>query len=263
MKWRILTFSLLTFCFLSGAFEVRTVNPGIIAMGEIMSVNSIFLNPTGIDNENGFRLEFGYTNLYSLKGLKLWEASGGIKRDMFGVAVRFQSTGYSTYHESVNDVGFSYNHSELFTIAVNLSYYAIGITGYGEDREVGISVGSNIYPTQQLKTSLIFRNVNAPKIAETHESLPQSFAFGFGWFPSNKWELEGELYKDTLYPFMTRFGISFLPVDFAKIMLGIQLNPDRYSGGIAFSLSKYSVIIATRSHMNLPHTLYFGCSLDF
>jgi len=264
MSKRLIFLLLLSFCMASGAFEIATVAPGAIARGGIVSVGPDGTNPAAIVNDNGCFCGLNYTNLYGIKNLQCWDADILVTaRSKNGYALRLNVLGNTVYQEK--SLGFSYGRqfSKSIAVGVTINYYDLTISGYRRTGTAGFTCGAKFFPDTTLNFTLLFENVNAPKICDGQENLPQIFAFGWQWQALGRCELSGEIFKDTRRPFIFRSGLRIEIVRGCDLLAGVQFNPDRFAGGFEITWRRIRFACAVQHHPALPFTFYYGCGLNF
>ena len=127
---------------------------------------------------------------------------------------------------------------------------------------MALDLSSIFYVTKNLSISLLYRNVNGAKLWENGERLPQVFVFAASWRVYSRVELLSEIYKDTAYPFVTKFGTRIKIIPHIYGMVGVKFSPDRYSYGLCCFWKALEISAAYQSHFDLPHTIYFGCKIS-
>lgn len=241
------------------AFEIQTVDPFLIAMGGVVSIHPMSLNPANIIEEKGANFRISFSNLYGIKGLKRWEFNAGFGGKRHGASLMVHSLGNSIYQELSIGVRYCEFIRDVILLGGSIQYYSLGISGYGNAGTIGLSIGSKLYLSSDFRMALLFQNVNGPRISEEKDSLPQSFALGIQWLPNQRVEINGELFKETIFPFSTRVGMSIKIINGIRCLLGVQLNPDRFSGGVSCRWNHFQFDVAVLHHMQLPYTIFFGC----
>jgi hypothetical protein len=245
------------------AFEIQMVNPTLIARGGIISIHPGSLNPSAILENDGFCFRSDYTNLFGIKGLHSWDANiEWGKYRLVGIGLHTNACGNDLYQESMLSLSYCRSIKEVISVGGSAVCYNVAIAGdYDSYRAIGISIGSKFFVSDDLRLALLFQNVNAPKLYKDSNDIPETFTFGVQWFPHSKIELNAELYKDTIFPFSTRFGIVIEIFKGVRGLVGVQLNPERYSGGISCKWRNIQFDAAILHHAVLPYTYYFGCGV--
>ncbi len=263
MPRRLLFFLLFSFIKVYAAFEVQALNPSFIARGGIISIHSGSLNPAATLENQGIKFRVDYSNLFGIKGLRCCDFSiGWGSESKRGASFHVNSLGSQIYQENTYGIGYCQSIRNVIALGVIVKYYDLEIAGYDSTGAIGLTFGSKFYLNDFLRMSLLFQNVNAPKICNKSDALPESFTFGIQWIPDSRVEIDVEIFKDTIFPFSTRVGAKVAVFQGLFGLLGVQLNPDRYSGGISFVWNGFQFDAAILHHVVLPYTFYFGCSYN-
>lgn len=248
---------------LFSAFELQMLNPEFIALGGIVSIHPIGLNPATSAHGYGLTLSTNYTNLFGIKDLHCWDYAMNFKPgEKYGYSCKVNSVGNNVYRENTYIFGISRKFRKKISIGISLSYYDLMIKDFQRNGSFGINLGADMKLTDNLQASLLFININRPKICNNQEMLPEFFAIGLHWIALKRINLNAELYKDTLYPFTTKFGAELLIHSNIAVLLGTQLDPDRFSAGISCRIKNLKFNSAILHHQQLPYTYYFGCNLN-
>lgn len=246
------------------AFEIQSVNPRLIALGGIVSLLPASPNPAVNPEQAGKYIRFDYSRLYGLKGLDCYEVYCSwttIRRRAMGLALR--SFGNPIYSENTLEVSWAFQYRDYLAVGIAANYFHVDIAGYGMAGTVGLSLGTKYYLSRTLRLAMLFQNINRPAIYSKTEYLPESFSLGLQVMPNRKLEWNVEVFKDTGFPFTPRTGICIRALSLLDIRLGVQLNPDRLSGGFSLNWKGLQCDVAYLHHMVLPATIYIGCGLCF
>ena len=261
-KWVYLIFLLPVLC--PAAFEIQSLNTAGIALGSVSSLYPGLLNPAVLTPERSFRFHTDYSQLYGIKGLDYYHAGidyGFIKRKSAGLV--FQNLGNSVYQEKTVTFKFGQDIRNVLSLGLSLNVYNVAISGYQSSTAFGLNVGSVLNLDKQTQLAFLYQNVNNPSICEQTDPLPQCFYFGVRYFPKSSFELYGELFKDTEFPFSLRLASVLKPFSFMDIKCGVQFKPDRFSGGVSVYWRKLSLDIAVLHHQVLPYTFFYGLGYGF
>ncbi|HPC36678.1 MAG TPA: hypothetical protein P5268_07330 [Candidatus Marinimicrobia bacterium] len=246
------------------AFEIHQASPVIIAGGGTISVLPDGSNPATLIEKSGLSTSCDYSNLYGIKNLQIWEIGLFYNHhSKTGFALRLSTLGNPVYQEKT--IGFSCARRilPLISLGATVNYYDLTISNYPRTGTVGLNCGLKLFPDSTLGFAILFENINAPKICDRQEPLPQVFAFGWQWKPIRRGDLSGEIFKDTRFPFTWRSGIRFEVFTGCNLLAGVQFNPDRFSGGLELSWHKFQIALAFLHHPTLPYTVYYQCGLNF
>ena len=246
------------------AFELQTVNPSSIALGNVISLYPYSLNPAAQTENVGKFLRFDYSRIFGIKGLDYYELQAGwtsIGKRSYGAVLR--SFGNPIYQEKT----IVFNHARriinVLAAGVSLHFYHIAISGYDSDGTVGLTIGAKCYISEQLQFAVLFQNVNSPSLYDRSSRLPECFSAGLSYTPHPRIDWCMELFKDTEFPFSTRTGVRIKTLPCLDLMVGAQLNPDRFTGGLALHWKQFRFDAALLHHLVLPYTICCGFGICY
>jgi hypothetical protein len=225
------------------AFELQTVNPSSIALGNVISLYPYSLNPAAQTEAVGKYLRFDYSRIFSIKGLDYYEVQAGwtsIRKRSYGAVLR--SFGNPVYQEKT----IVFNHARR-----------------DSDGAVGLTIGAKCYISEQMQFAVLFQNVNSPSLYDRSNRLPECFSAGLSYTPLPRIDWCLELFKDTEFPFSTRTGVRIKTLSCLDLMVGAQLNPDRFSGGLTLHWKQFRFDAAFLHHLVLPYTIYCGFGICY
>ncbi|MFA4838271.1 MAG: hypothetical protein WC703_02185 [Candidatus Neomarinimicrobiota bacterium] len=264
MNKKMLLCLLFVFQRLFAAFEIQTIQPDLIALGGVVSTRPNGLNPAAIGETGGLRFDAVYSNLFGLKDLQSWngnvawaDASG---TNAFRLSVG--AFGGEIYQERTLQASFGRAVRQFLRVGVAVDYYHLSVAGYENAGSLGVTAGAKFYPTDNWRLSILYANVNQPKLSGSREKLPQAFAVGCQYFWEPRLEIDAEIFKDTLFPFSFRVGTRVNLWRGLNGLIGFQSNPDRFSGGLNLTLGKFRFDFAAQHHVSLPLTFYVGCGFQ-
>ncbi len=263
MLKRILLIFLVLIAAVYPAFEVQVVRPSLIARGNIGSLHPGSLNPAANIEREGYYFGVNYSNLFGLKSLQLWNFDfSWSKNRKTAYSLYISSFGNNIYQENTYNLGYSRLFKDKISVAMKVSFYDLVIVGFDRTGALGLSFGAKFYLTGNLNATLLFQNINHPKIIEKHESLPETFSSAIQWQPTQQIEVNLEIFKDSIFPFVTRTGIKADFLKYFYIMMGAEFNPDCGTGGLGVLWKTIDIEAAIRRHDNLPDSFYFGCNIS-
>ncbi len=246
---------------LFAAFELQQLNSEIVANGGITSLHYQGNNPAISNMDYKFIISSNYTNLFGIKDLHCWDI--GIVYNFHknnSIFFKTNSIGDKLYQENTYSLSYSRKFDIPISIGIALEYYNLTIDNFPTENAIGITTGICYFLNEKVRVATLFGNVNRPRICKNKELLPEYFAFGLHWKFHHKIEISSELFKDTIYPFNSRFGVKINMHNNIKIYSGLQTNPDRFSSGISIQIFNLNFISSMQSHLKLPNTYYFGCT---
>jgi hypothetical protein len=246
------------------AFEVQLLHPALIARGGLVSLHPESLNPAAAIEVSGIRLRLNYSNLFGIRELQSGALNLSWSRSQRrAIPLTVSYLGNDIYRECRMGLGYSQMLRKVIAVGATLNYYFVDIRDYSHAGTLALDVGLKFYISSFLRLALLYQNVSGATLYREPNNLPQSFSLGFQWLPHPRLELDGEIFKDALFPFATRVGVMISFLKGIQGLLGVQLNPDRFAAGINLDLKFLQFDIALLSHSALPYTYYFGCGLSF
>jgi len=254
---------LLWFYALQAAFEIISIAPSVIAPGGSISITANGSNPAAFPETGKIRSALNYSKLYGIKNLEAWDADLQIKvRSQNGLRLRLMALGNSVYQERTLSLAYGRRMTQIVACGATINYYDLIIPNHLQTGVVGLDCGMKFFPDTALAFTLLMKNINVPKICSGREDLPQIFAFGWQWRPVRRGELSGEICKDTRRPFVFRSGLRVEVGPGWALLLGVQLNPDRLSGGFELTWRRIEMAFTVQHHPTLPLTFYYGCGFN-
>lgn len=245
---------------LEAAFELQSIGSEIIATGGITSTSIFGNNPAIMSNNHKIIFSSNYTNLFGIKDLHCWDVGTLFNiGDYNSIYFKGNSIGNEIYQENTYQLGYSHKFELPISIGISFSFYDLSIIEMDKEQTFGINLGICYFINEKIYASTFYGDINSPQICDGNEKLPQFYSAGLNWTLHEKVELKAELFKDTMFPFNSRFGTKIHLIKNIDFYTGIQTNPDRFSSGITISLFNLKFTSSFQTHQKLPETYYFGC----
>lgn len=230
----------------------------------------LFSNPASIGNIEGIPVQSYFERRYELAELQhiaVASAYRFLPQHTLGLALA--SFGWQYY--KTQRIAFAYNYYLLQKIhlAIQFNYLNTSILNYGNWSSFLIDVGGFAPLSPKINVAFKYQNLNQAHILQ--DKLPSALAVGFSYKPSTKLLFLTELEKTDIFPFQTRLGVEYHPVEyfFARAGAGIGSNrlpaPNNYfmTSSIGFGLifKNFSLDLAAQWHDQLGITP--GLSLGY
>jgi len=181
----------------------------------------------------------------------------------FGSVGLFASRyGFSLYRETEWALSFGLPLVDRLDAGVGICYNVLSIEGYGTAGTLGINAGILIRLTDDLRWGTFATNVNAPRIGEIRERLPQTFATGVAFQPVEEAVLALDLFKDVRFPMELRFGVEYAPVALLRLRAGTGTEPSSLSAGAGLRYDFVGLDYAFTAHPELGVTHQISLLLD-
>lgn len=241
-------------------FERSDAGARVVALGSAfvgMADDSwaVFYNPAGLSRGRLPEISafyspqpFGLNELRSVAFVAFYPTSFGA----LGASVR--SFGFSLYKET--SVGVSYaNEIGGILVGTTLNYHSVSISRYGSAGTLGIDVGILVPVFQNLGWGIATKNINAPKIGEAREKLPQTFTAGISYQPLSSLSFVLDYAKEIGFAAGPRFGLEYWIVDAIALRTGVASEPSSYALGLGFRYSfiQLDYVFTTHRELGLTH----------
>lgn len=154
------------------------------------------------------------------------------------------------------EIGLAYGRklSDKLAIGGQFNYYSQRIPQYYSSGAISVEAGLLLKINEQVKAGFHVYNPNGSKLAKTEEKLPAMYTVGFGYEPSNRFMLSGEVLKieDEKVNFTALARYQFDKRLYARV--GINTAHAVYSIAGGVQLSNLSVEVMTAVHSQLGIT---------
>jgi len=190
---------------------------------------------------------------FGLSELSLSAVTAGIPTAVGVIGVAARRYGFDLYREASWTVSYANAVSEV-AIGININYHSLSIEHYGSSGTVGIDAGTVVPITHQMRWGMAARNINSPTIGASKEPLPQSFTSGFAYFPTQRFSIAIDYFKEVGFDGSVRFGSEYAVVDAVALRIGISNVPTEYAGGIGIKYGAFEVDYAFFTHQELGIT---------
>jgi hypothetical protein len=218
------------------------------------NVFSIFSNPAGLARLT--QREFGVYYSPSPFGIK--ELSNGyisyVEPSSFGnLSVGAYTYGFELYRENQLNLAYSAKISDNIYLGLTSFYHSVKIERYGNSGVFNIKLGGIFILNENLIVGFSLHNplrFNKSKI-----ELPLLYNVGFTYIPVINSSLNFAISKEIDFPVSLRFGIEYEIIEYLHLRVGVQNEPDLYSGGfgIFYSFMNLNYAITTHPELDLSH----------
>ncbi|MBN1638955.1 MAG: hypothetical protein JW866_08310 [Ignavibacteriales bacterium] len=266
-KIKITAFFLLIIPIISSA----QINPGARQNGLSNSdvalsndVFSIFNNPAGLSQMN-WREIGGY---YSFAPFGLKELATGYvaysEHTSFGTfGAGFMIYGFELYKESKFALSYSKDFNQRFFAGITILYQNISIQNYGNDNAFCFNLGGLAYLSKDLRIGFKYHNITRATYGNESDQIPVIFSSGISYDLFDEASVNFTIEKEISLPLSFRFGVEYPIIKYLDLRVGIQNEPDSYSGGIGINYSILHLDYSIFTHNDLGLTHQIGIIVDF
>lgn len=150
----------------------------------------------------------------------------------------FASLGQSRYRETVGAVGTGVRIGPNFEAGILLNFFELHISGYGSDRTFGLTVSTSSTFLEGVRWSLLYRNLNRPRLGPAREILPQVIATGVTFSPVPYTTSTLEFEKDLTWGNRYKFGLRWQPLSRITTSTGFATHPTQYTAAVAVQIPR-------------------------
>ncbi len=218
------------------------------------TVFAIFSNPAGLAQLNN--REFGVYYSPSPFGLK--ELSNGylayIEPTSFGnLSVGAYTYGFELYRENQFNIAYSTTINDNIYLGITSFYHSVNIARYGNSGVFNIKLGGIFILNKNLL--LGFSLHNPLRFNRSKVELPLIYNVGLSYIPIKNSSLNFAVSKEMDFPVSLRFGIEYELIEYLHLRVGVQNEPDIYSGGfgIFYSFMNFNYAITSHPELDLSH----------
>lgn len=174
------------------------------------------------------------------------------------VGTGFVTLGQARYRETVVTAGMGRPLGPHLETGILLSFLELYIAGYHTDRTVAVAASVTYALAKGIRWSLLYRNLNAPRVGRSRELLPQIISTGITVLPAETVTSVLELEKDLDYENRYKFGLTWEPLSSLTVASGFATSPAQFTAGIAVRFLRLSspyeahVSYGIATHPELP-----------
>jgi hypothetical protein len=148
-----------------------------------------------------------------------------------------------------------------FSAGCTLNYFSLAIQNYGSGGTFGVDVGFLVEFSRSVQWGFSASNINTPTIGASKEALPQVYATGVHFRPTDDASLGADIVKDIRYPAELHVGIAYTIVGVLEIRGGTATEPSLYTAGTGVHYKFLRLDYAFSMHQNLGATHSFSLSI--
>ena len=266
---RIFTIYLIMFSTLYAAFERIPQSPqqtgsGFTRFNPEASAIDFLSHPASLSRIQKHSLAVLYTFPFQIKSLSHTGLSFVFPVRSRQMGVAFFSLGKELYRETTFSLAIGTSMGEHMALGLVMNGHELSIKNYGSERTVGISASSSYRFTETIQFSLLYRNLNSPKLGVSRESLPQVVSTVLGYSPTPSLATAIELERDLEFESRYKFGLRWIPNNALMLLTGFISQPGQVTAGIVFrvkglfSTSPGQISYAIATHPELANSHSFA-----
>ncbi|MDP6456965.1 MAG: hypothetical protein QF613_01355 [Candidatus Marinimicrobia bacterium] len=265
---RLIWLSLILVSGLIGAFERLPLLPNLVALGMTQfgpgRTSAHFLShPASLASSTSLNTAAFYGKPFSLTDLSNAGAVISAPWRYGNVGIGFYSAGNKLYGETTFALGLGRRLGQHLDFGLLLAGHELSIVNYGSQKTVSLSASIAFDIQESVTWSMLYQNLNAPRIGASDELLPQVIVTGFSFTPSSQMSAIAEFEKDLQFDSRYKFGLQWKPIESFTVMTGFATSPTQVTAGIRLKIigQEISYAIANHPELNLSHILALTFSL--
>ncbi len=245
--------------FSPGAKQISLVHSDIASNNNAFS---LFNNPAGISQIK--QREIGIYYSPSPFGIKeLANGFGGYcEPTSFGnFSIGAMVYGFELYKENQFIFGYASEIIDNIHFGVTVNYYNLTIKNYGNSTSINLALGAIFQFQNNFSIGFVLRNPF--RESTEYQATQTNFSCGISYKVINNTTINLAVVKEIDFPFSIRAGFEYPLADIFYLRIGVQNEPDLYSGGIGINYSIFRINYAITSHHALGMTNQFDLIISF
>lgn len=244
--------------FQPGAKQIALSHSDVASHNDVFS---LFTNPSGLSLIK--KSQFGV--FYSPSPFGIKELANGFityhQPTSFGsFAIGGMNFGFDLYKENRIYFGYSNVISEKFLFGFSFFDQVINIKNYGSTNFFNFIFGSIFLINNDLCVGFTIQN---PIRNEEYSSLTTNIRSGLTYRIAANAKVHFSVFKELDFPISYSSGIEYSIFQYFNLYLGIQNNPNMFSGGIGIHYLFLSLTYAITTHQDLGLTHQIGIIINF
>ena len=209
---------------------------------------SIFNNVAGISGVDDGLVFFGYDKYSGLEGFD--KVAAGVIHPFKNGNIGFSlfNFGDDLYSESSASLAYG-NKIGFVRLGAKLSYYQMQIDEFGTAGALFFDIGGIVELIPKLTFGAFISNFTLSKLQNAEKSeLPVIMKAGFAYHPTDKVNINVDLYKDIQYSPLIKVGLEYVVVRNLYLRTGVNTNPFKSFFGIGLKLGRFHIDYAISNH---------------
>lgn len=220
----------------------------------LTDAHSAWSNPAGLGGLQKLGVNLAGEQRFGLSELQLVGLGAAVPVNNGGFGLTLQSFGYSTLRESRFALAYGRSFSPAFRAGVEFVGLNTSIENYDSRFAATFGIGFQVDLLKNLTVG--FRGYSLLRVETAEdEFLPQLFALGAGYRPSDKILIMVEVHQDIDYDARFRGGLEYLMTEDFDLRFGVASGPSEISFGAGyFATTNLRIEIAASYHETLGVT---------
>src|SRR3989339_9603 len=175
----------------------------------------------------------------------------------------FSIYGFELYKETQFALGYGRKVTENFFVGGTAIYKNLTIKNYGSKGTLLFNLGGIATLNEQIGFGFAVENITRSTLSSETGQLPTVLWGGLHLKVVKEFTFSAALRKEVGYNPSIRIGAEYSMLDFIRLRLGAQNEPNIFSGGFGFIYQFLQVDYAVFKHPDLDLTHQFGLILRF
>jgi hypothetical protein len=229
---------------------------------------SVLFNPALLVQQTYKHVSVNYFNKYEVKELGTIGLNFIYPNSFLPVGFHISSFGYDEYRTTLFRMSVAKSLHEKWKIGLGFQCALLQTKIWEETpKELSIDMGALFIPVENLLIGVLIMNVPSFSIHKRYTDFKSimcySVQIGFQWKVINNLLIIGTLESEKTHVLVGNIGMEYRLFDDFYIRTGIQTAPFLPSLGIGYSLSAFTLDIATQLHPLLGMSMGIGLKYSF
>lgn len=195
-------------------------------------------HPAGLSHLHGIALSAFNSSPFQMAALNQNGITLAVPLNSSVLGAGFATLGRTQYQETVVTVGAGRETGTDLDAGILLSFVELYIANYGTDRTFAMTVSASYALAEGAQWSLLYRNLNRPRVGRSREILPQVISTGLTFSPLASVTSTFELENDLAFKNRYKFGLRWQPLSHITSATGFATHPAQFTAGIALQFTR-------------------------
>ena len=264
----ILGLSIATSFYSFASDNFRLLDIRALGIGGNGVTQSVLFNPALLVQQTYKHVSVNYFNKYEVKELGTIGLNFIYPNSFLPVGFHISSFGYDEYRTTLFRMSIAKSLHEKWKIGLGFQCALLQTKIWEETpKQLSIDMGALFIPVENLLIGMLIMNVPSFSIHKRYTDFKSimcySVQIGFQWKVINNLLIIGTLESEKTHVLVGNIGMEYRLFDDFYIRTGIQTAPFLPSLGIGYSLSAFTLDIATQLHPFLGMSMGIGLKYSF